>query len=83
METHHRMELICTRDEFDELFCPVCGRRILLRWPPGYEKIVVDVGDGFIIHNFGKGGLDIGGIEVEQKDYLAPFEEFLDEQQDD
>jgi hypothetical protein len=74
---HHRLELVATRGDTDELFCPLCGRRVLLRWPPNYQKIVIDEGDSTIIHDFGKGGLDISGVEVSDP-RLDVFKEFLD-----
>ena len=29
----------------EEWVCPRCGRRMLLRWPPDYQKLVLDEGD--------------------------------------
>jgi hypothetical protein len=34
----------------EEWWCPVCGRRLLLRWPPGYAKLVLDPGDERAAH---------------------------------
>jgi hypothetical protein len=48
----------------DELFCPICGRRILIQWPPDYKKIVLEVGDDYAIHSGGKGGLVVGDPRV-------------------
>jgi hypothetical protein len=48
----------------EEWSCPDCGRRILLRWPPDYEKLVLEHGDEDAIHVGGKGGLRVGQATV-------------------
>jgi hypothetical protein len=48
----------------DEWFCPACGRRFLLRWPPNYEKVVLEQGDDRAVHVGGKGGVSIGVVDV-------------------
>lgn len=48
----------------EEWVCPSCGRRMLLRWPPHYEKLVLDYGDDSAIHVGGKGGLRVGEAVV-------------------
>jgi hypothetical protein len=54
----------------EEWVCHECGRRILLTWPPDYEKIVLAVGDEFALHHGGKGGLQTTGPQVAED--LAP-----------
>ncbi len=46
----------------EEWACPRCGRRMLLRWPPRYEKIVLEPGDLTAIHVGGKGAVRAGGL---------------------
>jgi len=29
----------------EEWYCPTCGRRLLLSWPPAYKKIILDAGN--------------------------------------
>ena len=41
----------------EEWFCPKCGRRFLLTWPPDYEKVILNPGDELAIHNGSKGGV--------------------------
>lgn len=41
----------------EEWHCPDCGRRMLLRWPPDFEKIILEPGDDRIPHVGGKGGV--------------------------
>jgi hypothetical protein len=48
----------------EEWYCPACGRRMLLRWPPDYEKIVLEHGDDSAVHVGGKGGLRVGGATI-------------------
>jgi hypothetical protein len=73
---HHRLELVATKGETDELFCPICGRHILVQWPPDYRKTILQEGDNTIIHDFGKGGLDVSSVEI-QDPRLSVFEDFL------
>jgi hypothetical protein len=46
----------------DEWSCPTCGRRIVMRPPPDYQKIVLDPGDELAIHVGGKGGIEVSGF---------------------
>jgi hypothetical protein len=46
----------------EEWACPRCGRRLLLRWPPQLERLVLEQGDVTAIHVGGKGGVQAGGI---------------------
>lgn len=48
----------------EEWLCPTCGRRMLFRWPPHYEKLVLEHGDDTAIHVGGKGGLRVGEAMV-------------------
>ena len=49
-------------EQAEEWTCPRCGRRLLLRWPPHLEKLVLEHGDVTAIHVGGKGGVRAGGI---------------------
>ena len=53
-----------TESGAEEWTCPSCSRRMLLRWPPDYQKLVLEEGDGSAIHVGGKGGLQVSGAEV-------------------
>ncbi len=53
-----------TESGAEEWVCPSCGRRMLLRWPPNYEKVVLEHGDDAAIHAGGKGGLRITHAET-------------------
>jgi hypothetical protein len=38
----------------EEWGCPSCGRRILLRWPPHHERIILHPGDDQVVHVGGR-----------------------------
>ena len=48
----------------EEWYCPACGRRFLMQWPPAYKKIVLEAGDEYASHSGGKGGLRIGPPQI-------------------
>jgi len=61
----HEMRLERTHTtSADEWFCPTCGRRFLMQWPPDYKKIMLEVGDEQAIHSGGKDGLHVGPVEA-------------------
>jgi hypothetical protein len=47
-----------------EWVCVTCTRRILLRWPPHFQILVLDQGDLGAVHAGGKGGVSMGSAEV-------------------
>jgi hypothetical protein len=66
----------------EEWSCTQCSRRLLVRRPPGFAKLVLDRGDEAASHASGGGtGLRIGGTELhagrppglpaDQRDWLA------------
>ena len=65
MPARHEMILTGSAESgAEEWVCPDCGRRMLLRWPPNYEKLVLEHGDETAIHVGGKGGLRVGQAAV-------------------
>jgi len=63
----HTLVLVQTRESGeDEWYCPECGRRVLIHWPPDYKKTVLEAGDEYAIHNGGKGGLQMGSLQISQ-----------------
>ncbi len=82
----HEMVLVATHDiGADEWYCPACGRRFLMQWPPDYKKIILAPGDESATHRGGKGGVSIQlpqvivGSETDSTDEsnLAIWEEWL------
>jgi hypothetical protein len=53
-----------TESGTEEWICPSCSRRMLLRWPPDFEKLVLEHGEETAIHVGGKGGLQLGEVAV-------------------
>jgi hypothetical protein len=45
----------------EEWSCTQCGRRLLFRRPPAFEKIVLERGDEWAAHVSGTGGLRTAG----------------------
>jgi hypothetical protein len=57
-QEHHAMVLSATHSSgAEEWFCPTCGRRFLLRWPPSYQKLVLEAGDEYALHSGSKGDM--------------------------
>ena len=74
-QEHHRMELVYSHSSgVDEMYCPTCGRRILIQWPPDYKKTVLEAGDEDAIHSGGKGGLEISAPQIAQQSDLSAQE---------
>jgi hypothetical protein len=48
---------------FEEWACTGCSRRLLIRRPPAFARIVLDRGDEWAVHVSGTGGLRIGTVE--------------------
>jgi len=44
--------------------CPECGRRMLMRWPPSFESLVLEEGDPSALHAGAKGGALMGEVDV-------------------
>lgn len=38
----------------EEWYCPTCGRRFMMNWPPKYSKVILEAGDETAIHSGGK-----------------------------
>ena len=86
-QQRHIMQLETTHESgAEEWFCPTCGRRFLMQWPPDYKKVVLEPGDESAIHTGGKGGLRMGAFEVnsdpekpeDELRTLEPFQEWMD-----
>lgn len=51
MDRTHEMRMVRVEQSgFEEWACTTCGRRMLLRWPPAYEKRVIEPGDEKACH---------------------------------
>jgi hypothetical protein len=66
-EERHHMKLVNTHSSgAEEWFCPSCGYRFMIQWPPEYKKIVLEPGDQNAFHSGGKGGIQMDSMEVNQ-----------------
>lgn len=50
----------------EEWYCPTCGRRFTIQWPPEYKKIILNAGDELAIHTGGKGGVNTSQLHIGQ-----------------
>lgn len=67
MEQHHEMVMKKIHPSgAEEWYCPTCGRRFLLQWPPAYEMIVLETGDPYARHSGVKGVLQAGPVQAPQ-----------------
>lgn len=89
-QAHHVMEFVTTHESgADELYCPICGRRVLLHWPPDLTKTILVPGDESAIHSGGKGGVAMNtpllsqGEKFDQASIedlrLAPWKDWMDQ----
>lgn len=69
----------------EEWYCPTCGRRFIMFWPPDYKKIVLEYGNEYAIHSAGKGmdllsgRMDMEVKKTDQEDQsLIPWQEWMD-----
>lgn len=68
----HEMVLQSTDESgVEEWYCPTCGRRFLLRWPPHYNRVILERGDESAIHDGGKGGVKMQPPQLSQETDLA------------
>jgi len=52
----------------EEWSCTECSRRLLFRWPPAFEKVVLDRGDEWAAHVGGGGGVHVTAANVAPAD---------------
>ena len=70
----HEMRLEATHPSgAEEWFCPTCGRRFLMSWPPDYQKVILDPGDEYAMHSGGKGDeyMHLGSLQMSAPDTMA------------
>lgn len=59
----------------EEWYCPTCGRRFLMQWPPQYKRVIIEAGDEYAVHTGGKGGLSMGAASIDAGDALVEYTE--------
>jgi hypothetical protein len=74
---HHRMHVQRIYPSgAEEWYCPVCGRRLVLQWPPAYARLVLIPGDEHAFHSGSKGGRGVQADENRpeaEADELRPW----------
>ncbi|GIH77531.1 hypothetical protein [Planobispora longispora] len=64
----HELVHVTTRaNGAEEWACGICPRRILLRWPPSFERLVLVEGDESVQHFGAKGPITMLGVDVAQE----------------
>ena len=48
----------------EEWYCPTCGRRFVMQWPPKYRRIILNSGDEDAAHSGSKGDLKLGASQI-------------------
>ncbi len=65
MPVRHEMILTGEVDSgAEEWFCLSCNRRMLMRWTPEFDTLLLEHGDDTAIHFGGKGGLQLNDVVV-------------------
>ena len=65
VEQHHEMVLEGFRSSgAEEWSCPVCGYRFVVRWPPNFDRVILELGELHAVHIGVKGGLRLNGVDV-------------------
>ncbi|MGZ9235428.1 MAG: hypothetical protein ACXW4E_07880 [Anaerolineales bacterium] len=76
-EKHHEMVLEKTHiSGVEEWYCPDCGRRFLVQWPPAYKMIIVEQGDKDTQHNVSKANSLTGSYpitKISTTDFIDEF----------
>ena len=76
-EKHHEMVLEKTHiSGVEEWYCPSCGRRFLVQWPPAYKMIILEAGEKDTRHNVSKSNSRIGSLQVTQTKETELIDEF-------
>jgi|SRR6266496_4491123 len=76
-DKHHEMVLERTHvSGVEEWYCPSCGRRFLVQWPPSYKMIVIEQGEKDARHNVSKVNARTKSIQVTKKKEIGAIEEF-------
>jgi hypothetical protein len=76
-DQHHEMILQETHiSGVEEWYCPTCGRRFLVQWPPAYKMIILEQGDKDARHSVSKSNSRIGPRQVTQLEAKDLSDEF-------
>jgi hypothetical protein len=60
----------------EEWYCPSCGRRFLVQWPPAYKMVIIEPGEKDIRHNLSKVSSRRRAPQATQTNEPEPVEDF-------
>jgi hypothetical protein len=60
----------------EEWYCPSCGRRFLVQWPPAYKMVVLEPGEKDTRHNLSKVNSQRGTVQATPAEEPESIEEF-------
>lgn len=76
-DTYHEMILEKIHiSGVEEWYCPTCGRRFLVQWPPAYKMIVIEVGEKDTRHNLSRSNSRIGSAPPSPLEATDLIDEF-------
>jgi hypothetical protein len=61
----------------EEWLCQECGRHFVIRWPPDYERLVLDPGDEDAAHHGRRGDARIDRLELSPAPGDDPWRRWL------
>lgn len=76
-ENYHEMVLEKTHvSGVEEWYCPTCGRRFLVQWPPAYKMIIIEPGEKDTRHNVSKSNSRTDPSQVPSLETIDLMEEY-------
>jgi hypothetical protein len=76
-EKYHEMILEKTQVHgMEEWYCPDCGRRFVMQWPPAYRMILLEAGDQETRHSVSRSSSRTGSRRDTQLEETDPIDEF-------
>jgi hypothetical protein len=87
-QERHEMIVVDGGDgDTDRLYCPTCGRLIVVQWTPEFVKTIVEPGDENALHTGGIIGLQAGAFQsspelapgADEANRLEQWDSWLDE----
>jgi len=74
-QEQHDMELEKTHPSgAEEWYCPTCGYRFVMTWPPEFKRVILNVGNPFAVHNGGKGGVHMDTPQLDDQEPILSDE---------
>lgn len=72
VQENHVMDFVKIHDSgVEEWLCKICGRRVIYKWTPYLNSIVLNIGSVYATHTGSKGGLSVGDVVPKDAEGLA------------